>query len=247
MIDWHSHILPRMDDGSRSTEESIAMLEQMAAVGVDTVIATPHFYAHRESSIDAFLARRDAAEARLRARMAGMPHLPRLICGAEVRYYPGVSRMTDIERLAIGSTRLLLLEMPFETWTDSTVRELMQLLADERFTVLLAHIDRYRGFQHRSTHRMLSDSGAALQINAEAFLHRSTRRSSLRLLADKRIRFVGSDAHNMTSRPVRLGEAYDVIRRKLGSEFIEQLEDDGRRMLEKKREMPLPSPYSMIQ
>ena len=45
MIDWHSHILPEMDDGSRDTDESIAMLEALKHQGVDTVIATPHFHA----------------------------------------------------------------------------------------------------------------------------------------------------------------------------------------------------------
>lgn len=45
MIDLHSHILPRMDDGSRSTEESLQMLTALAAQGVTDVAATPHFYA----------------------------------------------------------------------------------------------------------------------------------------------------------------------------------------------------------
>ena len=46
MIDWHSHILPAMDDGSHDETESLAMLSSMADQGVDTVIATPHFLAN---------------------------------------------------------------------------------------------------------------------------------------------------------------------------------------------------------
>ena len=49
MIDWHNHLLPNMDDGSRSVEESLAMLRAQAAQGVTTVMATPHFYANDES------------------------------------------------------------------------------------------------------------------------------------------------------------------------------------------------------
>ena len=49
MIDWHSHVLPQMDDGSKSAEESLAMLKMQSEQGVDTVIATPHFYANDES------------------------------------------------------------------------------------------------------------------------------------------------------------------------------------------------------
>ena len=49
MIDWHSHVLPALDDGSRSVDESLALLRMLSEQGVDTVIATPHFYADRES------------------------------------------------------------------------------------------------------------------------------------------------------------------------------------------------------
>ena len=57
MIDLHSHILPQMDDGSRSVDESLQMLAALAAQGVTDVAATPHFYAS-ENSPERFLARR---------------------------------------------------------------------------------------------------------------------------------------------------------------------------------------------
>ena len=57
MIDFHTHILPKMDDGSKSTEESIAMLKMQAEQGIRWVVATPHFYAEPESPQD-FLQRR---------------------------------------------------------------------------------------------------------------------------------------------------------------------------------------------
>ena len=54
MIDFHSHILPGIDDGSKSTEESLEMLDMLRAQGVVTVAATPHFYA-RENTPEVFL------------------------------------------------------------------------------------------------------------------------------------------------------------------------------------------------
>ena len=63
MIDWHSHILPAMDDGSKDVAESISMLGMQTSQGVGTVIATPHFYANDET-VAAFLKRRaEASEA----------------------------------------------------------------------------------------------------------------------------------------------------------------------------------------
>ena len=70
MIDWHSHILPAMDDGSRDAEESRLMPELLKAQGIQTVVATPHFYANEES-VETFLQRRHDSYERLLAK--GMP------------------------------------------------------------------------------------------------------------------------------------------------------------------------------
>ncbi len=231
MIDWHSHILPRIDDGSHSSDESLAMLQRMAEQGVDTVIATPHFYPNHEKSVDAFLERRAASEARLRERMANRGGLPRVICGAEVNYFPGISRMDELDRLTIGGGRMLLLEMPFVTWTEYTIRELMEMINDDRYTVLLAHMERYWWLQDKRTRKRLLDNGIHMQTNASTLIRFSTRRKALQLLKSKHIRFLGSDAHNMTSRPPEIGEAYDILRDKLGDDFVDRLDEYGREML----------------
>ena len=77
MIDFHTHVLPCVDDGSQSMEESLAMLSAMREQGVTTVIATPHFYAN-DDSIDSFLARRDGAYASL---ASACENAPRIILG----------------------------------------------------------------------------------------------------------------------------------------------------------------------
>ena len=60
MIDFHTHILPGMDDGSKSVEESIWLLQEEVRQGVDAVMLTPHFYAEENSPVD-FLRRRYAS------------------------------------------------------------------------------------------------------------------------------------------------------------------------------------------
>lgn len=110
MIDFHSHILPGMDDGSQTVEESLTLLEMLRAQGVDTVAATPHFYA-RENSPEVFLRRRREAWERLNARLT--PGGPQVLLGAEVRYYRGISRLEELHRLCLSGTHVLLLEMPF--------------------------------------------------------------------------------------------------------------------------------------
>ena len=75
LIDFHSHVLPGIDDGSKSVEESIVMLRMAAEQGIRHVIATPHFYA-RNHSPEEFLEKRNTAEAVLREEMAKYEGLP---------------------------------------------------------------------------------------------------------------------------------------------------------------------------
>ena len=90
IIDFHSHVLPGIDDGSHSLEESIAMLRMEAEQGVSHVIATPHFYPRHDTPED-FLRKRREAEILLREEMEKHSNLPALSVGAEVYYFPGIS------------------------------------------------------------------------------------------------------------------------------------------------------------
>lgn len=110
MIDFHTHILPGMDDGSKSVEESIWLLQEETRQGVDTVMLTPHYYADENSPVD-FLRRRYAAWKRLSE--AWCREFPKVRLGAEVQYFEGICGIEDIRHLRIVGTNFLLLEMPF--------------------------------------------------------------------------------------------------------------------------------------
>lgn len=224
MIDWHSHILPNMDDGSRDLDESIEMLKALKQQGVDIVVATPHFCADAES-VDEFLNRRQKA---YDALCSGMDDLNvSVICGAEVRYYPGISRMESLERLAIEGTRLLLLEMPVTKWTDHTFKELVELAGMRGVKVVMAHIERYLALQNKDMLNRLIENGIFVQVNASFFDRFRSRQKAIKLLTSGCIHYIGSDCHNMTTRPPRIASAYELIRRKLGNDFASQMIDYG--------------------
>jgi len=223
MTDIHCHVLPHMDDGSRSAEESLAMLEALAAQGVDCVVATPHFYAD-ENSPEEFLARRAASAAILAE--SWRPGLPTLELGAEVGYFEGVSRCKEIDSLKIGDSGSLLLEMPYCRWSRRMLQEIRDLQTS-RATVVLAHIERYLGWQDPKTWDALLEWGVLNQCNASFFLRWRTRCKAIRMLREGRIHLLGSDSHNMDARPPRLGEAWAV----LGQRERELLEKNVRRSL----------------
>lgn len=213
MLDFHSHILPGIDDGSRDQSESLQLLDNLRKQNVYRVIATPHFYAHQHTP-DQFLERRAASYHSL--EKYDLQQFPKIHLGAEVLYFDGMSRTDETMALRIQGTELLLVEMPFCTWNKQCISEILSLNEREDCTVVLAHVERYLSFQKRTVLKELLERGIKMQANAEFFLSWKTKRYALKLLQNGVIHFLGSDCHNMDSRPPRIGEAMDYIQKKLG-------------------------------
>lgn len=225
VLDFHSHILPNIDDGSQSAEESLALLRMQAEQGVDFVAATPHFYPEQRT-LERFLARREEAYERLRVVLP--PDAPTIKLGAEVWYYRGISHMEGLHQLRLEGTDLLLLEMPSMKWSRSMVQEILDLNYSGAMTVVLAHIDRYLAFQDADLWEMLLQNGVMLQVNASFFLSFRTKGKALKMLKRGLIQWIGSDCHNLAERPPQIGPALDTIRKKLGDGFLAEFDMQNR-------------------
>lgn len=228
MVDFHSHVLPGMDDGSADVGESSALLTELSHQNIDTVAATPHFIAGRES-VDRFLRRRE--ESFLQLKSADIGSFPELRLGAETEFYDGISRLDELTKLCIEGTDILLLEMPNVKWSGCTVRELYELVSSGTMTVMLAHVERCLFMQDNEVVDNLLHSGVIMQSNASFFINRFTRRKALALLNNNIIHVLGSDCHNVTARPPRLGQALEVIQRRLGESAVRRLNDTCSRLL----------------
>ena len=208
IVDFHTHILPGMDDGSADPAESAAMLAEEARQGVDLVVLTPHFYA-TENSPRQFLARRSAAYQRLMQVIR--PEFPQLRLGAEVQYFEGMSRVESLDGLTVEGTPLLLLEMPFSRWPSRTVSEVLELNDQQGMQVVLAHVERYLSMQREEVWRTFAENGVLMQASASAFRSWGKRRKIRSMMRDGMIRFFGSDCHNMDDRPPNLNAAYRYV------------------------------------
>lgn len=213
MIDIHTHILPGMDDGSGSLEESLAMAKESARQGVRLLAATPHFYATQEDP-NSFLRRRERSLALLES--AWQDSFPTLLVGVEVRYFDGISRVEEVKSLAMEHTKILLLEMPFTSWSSRMVEEVLELQRRRGFQVLLAHIERYLKDQDSQVWETFRQNGVWMQCNANFFLRWQTKRKAQALFKKGEIQMLGSDTHNMTSRPPNLALAREVLVKSLG-------------------------------
>lgn len=231
MTDMHSHVLPGIDDGSQSLAESIELLKREAQQGVTHVVATPHFYA-RHDRPEAFFQRRNEALRNLREEMEKYPGLPSLSVGAEVRYFPGMSQSDVISDLTIDGKSSILIELKEEPWGESVFRELERIYYDRGLTPIIAHVERYIFPLRLNSHiRRLEELPVLVQSNAGFFLNTRTRQRALHMLKKHKIHVIGSDCHNMTHRPPRLGEAEKVIRRELGTEALQWIRSNEQKIL----------------
>ena len=200
MLDFHNHIIPAVDDGAGSIEESRDALKAMAAQGVRQIICSPHFEASLTRSPSAFAPRMQAIDAgwdRLAALAASeFPHL---------RVERGVELMLDVPdpdlsdpRVRLAGTRFVLVEFPMMTVPPHSAHALGQLV-DAGWSVILGHPERYYGLGRRpELATEWRDAGALLQVNAGSIVGRygpEPQRLARLILERGLASYVASDFH----------------------------------------------------
>ena len=231
-IDFHSHILPGIDDGSASIEESIGLLKMEHEQGITHVVATPHFYANHDSP-EHFLEKRAEAKEKLDEALRDYPDFPGISLGAEVYFFRGISDSDALSELTIDNKRFILIEMPEPPWNDSMYAELEAIYTQRGITPIMAHMDRYiMPFKTFHIPEKFEDMHVLVQANASFFLHGGlTSKMAFSLLKKDKIQLIGSDCHNLNTRPPRIEEALDAIRKKLGEDVIDRVNNYGKNVL----------------
>ena len=219
LVDFHTHILPKMDDGSKNKEESVAMLRELKKQGIDTVVATPHFYADRDN-VEKFLKRREKSY----AEICDEKDLPNIVLGAEVLLYDHLYSLDDIDKLCIGNTNYIMIELPFEDWSPKIFEKLFRITVSHDVKIIIAHIDRYLTPSNKKLLPKFAELKTILQINTSAFNEGIIkRRHALGMIKSKQALLLGSDCHNMTSRKPDTGEVYSLIKNKLGEDVVSNM------------------------
>ena len=230
MIDFHSHVLPGIDDGSRNVETSLKMLQKSAEQGVSVMAVTPHFYAD-EMSVDGFLENRQRAyEKLLESDIEGRS--PELFLGAEVAFFSGMSQAGRLGELAYKGGNVLLLEMPFRPWSRRDAEEVVSLIKERGFTVILAHLERFMTRENKRLIEKLLAAGAIAQINAESIAHRRGRQRLFEMLKEGTAQFLGSDCHGMHRRPPNMDVGMKALDAELGEDFKNKFISENHRFYE---------------
>jgi protein-tyrosine phosphatase len=201
--DVHFHVLPGVDDGPTSLEESVGLAQLAVRDGSATVVATPHFRDIDPSELEG---RAEQLRCALRAQDVPL----NVMAGAELAYDDVASATDhDLAQIAQGpqDAPWLLLEAPLPD-TSGTAADLAYAAADLRargYDVLIAHPERSPALcADEDVIRAELDAGSLLQINASSLLGRHTaadRARALELLRCGRATMVASDAHNAIRGP----------------------------------------------
>lgn len=231
-IDFHTHIIPDIDDGAKDVEMSLAMLECAQICGAETIIFTPHVSA--SADFDEFARMRSQRIDALKDAMKKewYPY-PDILAGAEVALDGALSERNDISSLCIEGTELLLLELPYTSWTSWYNNEIYNIISNHNVTPVMAHIERYlNGPKDLKKLSTLVSFGVKFQVNATSFLTFSGRRIIRELAAEGLVSAIGSDCHNMSRRSPDITRALRAFDRKFGEDFLNHIYNKTTRLLE---------------
>ncbi|MBE6720374.1 MAG: hypothetical protein E7571_06945 [Ruminococcaceae bacterium] len=224
LVEMHCHIIPGIDDGSQDIETSLRMIERLKEQGAKKIVLTPHYYSDT-ISLDDFLRRRDRA---FNALMNELPSgYPTLYPAAEVYISPYLFNNDNIDDLRIANSNYVLIEHPFSSpFGEGEYDRLMNLYCDYGVRPVLAHIERYRALME-DKYKLddLIEMGCLPQVNISTFADapRGIRKKLFKYLETGRVLLIGSDAHNLTSRPPEYEDGINAIIKKCGKEAVDVL------------------------
>lgn len=210
MIDFHSHVLPHIDDGAKETAVAIQMLEESKRQGVTTVVCTPHYYGKKRSP-QQFIEKRDACYQRL---LPSIPEGMELRLGAEVYFSEdNVVSNQELSLLTLGATRYVMLELPVVPKFSARLFERIEEFIRETDSIpLIAHVDRYpAALKKPSVVTRLIEMGCLIQVNAEAFVTPKVKNFAMALFEKGMVHAVGSDMHNMTERKPNMEQFFAYL------------------------------------
>ncbi|MDR7551277.1 MAG: CpsB/CapC family capsule biosynthesis tyrosine phosphatase [Armatimonadota bacterium] len=197
LVDMHCHILPGVDDGARTWEDSLAMARAAVAAGVTHLVATPH---HMEGTFDNPRARVLALVGDLRDRLAEAAIALEVFPGCEAYISPDLPARVqsgEVTTLNDGG-RYLLVELPYveiPPWAE----EVLFQLQVQGITPVLAHPERNRGLQGSpDILKRWIERGVVAQVDAASLggaFGEGAKRAARRMLEARLVHVAGSDAH----------------------------------------------------
>ena len=224
MIDIHSHIIPNVDDGSRSMEETINMLNEAYNVGFTTVVSTSHYYLRHYEPNEA--ERMECLEKINTNIKNALPNL-QICIGSEI-YVTNemVNLIKEHKASTINNTSYILFELPFEHQI-ANLKDIIYNLLGNKYIPIIAHPERYKYIQKDPNILLeLIDLGVLFQSNYGSILGiygKAPKKTVKVLLQNNFIHFLGSDTHRQKTIYPEIPNAIEELSKIISEKKLEEL------------------------
>lgn len=227
MIDIHSHILPELDDGSHSFEESVAMVRMAFAAGTTDIVASPH--ANQDYAFDPEIVERKIAELQ-----AAIGESPRIHYGCDFHLTPEniEDATSNPGKYSINHRGYLLVEFS-DFHIPKTTPEIFARLMSAGMFPIVTHPERNQMLQDRLPELAeWVSNGALLQVTAQSPLGRFGKTAEAcahKLMSSGLVHFLASDAHDLKHRTTALDEPRRYVEKTFGEEAANRLLEENPR------------------
>jgi len=227
-VDVHCHIVYRVDDGSKSLDMTLKMVDMAYESGTRIMIATPHYEIGRyENNNEKIKSRFNEIKAAAEKKYPDF----KVFLGHEVMYTYGIpDRLERGEINTMAGSKYVLIEFGYED-AVSFIKEAVEEVIGYGYIPIIAHVERYANVMKKLDNvGELIKKGALIQVNTSTVAGkygRGMRRKVLKLIKNDMVHFLGTDAHNDTNRNPDIGGCLEVLKKKVDEEKINEIFRDN--------------------
>lgn len=220
MIDFHSHILPNIDDGARNIEQTAQILKEAQEAGFSKIISTSHY-------IEEYYESDENERKELLQKAQEKTNNIELYLGNEIFISSEmIQLLKDKKASTINNSKYVLFELPMNSKPMNT-KEIIYRLIENDYIPVIAHPERYTYVQNDPEYvKELFDMGALFQSNYGSIIGMygtKAKKTVKKLLKENLIQFLGSDVHYENQIYPKIKKAIKKLRKILSEEELEEL------------------------
>lgn len=224
MIDIHCHILPEVDDGSKSLEESIEMAKIAQYEGIKKIVNTSHY--HHDFKFKKGIELKNVLND-FNEKLKDQNIDIEVVLGNELFYTEDlIGKLEELDFYSLNDSRYVLIEFSPSNFPKN-LTDIVYEMKLRKYIPILAHVERYPKIQENPN--IIYDcinEGALIQINASSLIGKNgseAEKTSNILMDNSMVHFIATDAHSSTKRRPLLKEAYNYVEDKYGKDISKKL------------------------
>lgn len=223
MIDTHTHILPGIDDGAQTVEESIEIIQVLIDQGISELIATPHIISGVYDNTEIIISEKiEQLEREItRNKLAMKVHM-----GAELYCEPHILKNTIDNKFTLAKSNYVLIESDLERF-PANFEDILFKFQQNGFKPILAHAERFVPFMNDLDYLLsIINRDIFVQMNSGSILGvygNTVKQTALEMLQCGAVHVIASDVHGLKKRPILMKDAYEFVSETLSEDKAEIL------------------------